>query len=140
LGQTATGNEGGEMKNQDLTPLLAQELVASKAALQALRHPNHKPAPPVCTQAPDQTFRNSKAWSQGWRWGYYHHDEVLQTDLQGQELKWFMAGMEAGYYALEVIELIPDAFKREEMERREKKARRGREKKARRGRTCKREV
>jgi len=99
-------------KDQEITPLRAQEMAASKAALKALRQP--VPAPPASTQAPDQAARNSHAWGMGWRWGYYHHDETLDTKFTGEELKAFMQGVEAGYEALEITELIPKAIRMEE--------------------------
>ena len=104
------------MRNEDLTPLRAQELAESRKARQLLKQPKRPvpapvPAPTASTQMPSQQARNSLAWGRGWRIGYYHPDQPVPAtpELSAEERNWFLMGIDAGFEALEIIELNPKA-------------------------------
>jgi len=104
------------MKNEDLTPLRAQELAESQQARRELRLGKKPvPAPTASTQMPSRQARNSKAWGRGWRIGYYHSEQSVPAtpDLSAEERNWFLMGIDAGFEALEIIELDPKAEAKE---------------------------
>ena len=101
-------------KNEDLTPLQRLELAESQRARRDLKLGKKAPpvpAPAANTQMPSRQARNNTAWGRGWRFGYYHSDQpVPQTpELSAEERNWFLMGIDAGFEALEIIELNPKA-------------------------------
>jgi hypothetical protein len=98
--------------NENETQLRALELAESQAALAALAIALPIPTPTVSTQSPDTRFHT--AWGKGWRHGYYQPDQppCPPDHFSAEERRWFLMGCDAGFEALELIELDPKAEKK----------------------------